>query len=263
MGDRELRRLRRFGLGALADVRFLVPAPEGGRAVSVGERGDHRRPRLPARRGLRRREPAGEGGPSPRVPRRLVAYDRRSPAAGREGRGRAAAARILGGAAAAAGEWRRPGRRGPARMSAGDGPRPGGSPAGTRPRSRMSGCGCRPASLCDGTAPRPWGTPGAVRPRVVAAARGWPQQAGGSPVLWCRRPREDGDEYRQRGDHRRPRVPARVRSTRRPRVSALTATAARLQAASAATVTPGLPGPEGCVEAELVPAGDARARRGA
>ena len=31
MGDHELRRLRRFGPVALADVRFLVPAPEGGR----------------------------------------------------------------------------------------------------------------------------------------------------------------------------------------------------------------------------------------
>ena len=30
MGDRELRRVRRFGPVALADVRFLVPAPEKG-----------------------------------------------------------------------------------------------------------------------------------------------------------------------------------------------------------------------------------------
>ena len=29
MDDRELRRLRRFGPVALADVRFLVPAPKG------------------------------------------------------------------------------------------------------------------------------------------------------------------------------------------------------------------------------------------
>jgi hypothetical protein len=34
MDDRELRRLRRFGPAALADVRFLVPAPPVG---SVGE----------------------------------------------------------------------------------------------------------------------------------------------------------------------------------------------------------------------------------
>jgi DNA-directed RNA polymerase alpha subunit len=31
MGDDELLRLRLFGAAALADVRFLVPAPEGGR----------------------------------------------------------------------------------------------------------------------------------------------------------------------------------------------------------------------------------------
>ena len=31
MRDRELLRLRRFGRVALADVRSLVPAPEGGR----------------------------------------------------------------------------------------------------------------------------------------------------------------------------------------------------------------------------------------
>ena len=31
MGDRDLLALRRFGRRMLADVRFLLPAPEGGR----------------------------------------------------------------------------------------------------------------------------------------------------------------------------------------------------------------------------------------
>jgi hypothetical protein len=31
MSDRELLTLRRFGRRSLADIRFLVPAPEGGR----------------------------------------------------------------------------------------------------------------------------------------------------------------------------------------------------------------------------------------
>ncbi len=39
MGDRELRRLRRFGPVALADVRFLVPAPEKGASAQARRRG--------------------------------------------------------------------------------------------------------------------------------------------------------------------------------------------------------------------------------
>ena len=67
MGDRELLRLRRFGPVALADVRFLVPPPGGQRER---RRGDHRRPRLHARRRLR----AAAGHATATRPRRLLGY---------------------------------------------------------------------------------------------------------------------------------------------------------------------------------------------
>ncbi len=69
MDDHELRRLRRFGLRALADVRFLVPPPGGsvGEEVTIAGRvfvlGAVYRPRPRARSG------------HPFKPRRLLGYD--------------------------------------------------------------------------------------------------------------------------------------------------------------------------------------------